>query len=252
MKRENFEDYILYYTDTVNSTNSWLQSQNFDSDRLKVVLVADYQTSGKGVGNHTWHSEKGKNLLFSIGINAEMILPAEQFLLTQIIALAIVEVLEKLINLPGISIKWPNDLYFNDKKMGGILISNTIRASKLDQSIIGVGLNINQMSFPDWIPRPVSLQQITGHEFNSIDILKSILHNFAKRFEQTNDSRGRDLLKQDYHNKLYRLGSWNNYEIDGKIYELKIEGVGDYGLLMLTNRHGETISCDFKSIRFVQ
>ncbi len=252
MKQENFEDYTLYFIDSISSTNSWMQSQNIDSDGLKVVLSADYQTSGKGMGDHVWYSEKGKNLLFSIGINAVEIPAAEQFLLTQIIALSIVDELEKIINGPGISIKWPNDIYFNDRKMGGILISNTIRAAKLDQSIIGVGLNINQMSFPDWIPRPVSLQQITGREYDHIEILKSILHNFAKRFEQTNDSRGRDLLKQDYHNKLYCLGSWNNYEIDGKIYELKIEGVGEYGLLMLTNRHGETISCDFKSIRFVQ
>ncbi len=253
MKQEVFQEFNLNFLKSVDSTNLWMQDRiNQQKTIANQVLCAEYQTGGRGMGENRWHSEEGQNLLFSIGMDASFIPASEQFLITQMIALAIVDELSDRIDPTKISIKWPNDIFFEEKKLGGILISNTIRASRLDQSVIGVGLNINEINFPKWIPRPVSMRSIRNKNYDSLDILKGILKQFSFRMDQAKNSDDGVLgITQDYHQKLFRLDEWYVYELDNSRIELKIRGIGEFGMLILENRAGKTISCDFKAIRFL-
>jgi len=252
MKHEIYREFDLSILSSVDSTNRWLQERIKQQKAISnQVVCADYQTGGRGMGDNKWHSEKGQNLLFSIGMDASFIPASEQFLITQMIALAIVDELSYLIGSEKFSIKWPNDIFYSDRKLGGILIVNTIRASQLDQTVIGVGINVNQSIFSEWIPRPVSLSMISKQQFDALNILKAILMRFSYRTKQAEDTDGVQRIAHDYHQKMYRLDEWHFYALDNMQIELKIKGIGEYGLLILENRAGKTFSCDFKSIRFL-
>ena len=136
----------LIHISETNSTNNYLQSL---CSKQKVeeltVVVADFQTSGRGQRGNSWESDSGKNLLFSIVIFPEFLEARRQFLISQIISLAIKEELDTYTT--DISIKWPNDIYWHDKKIAGILIENVLSGSTFSRAIIGMGLNINQKNF---------------------------------------------------------------------------------------------------------
>ena len=135
---------------TLESTNQYLQNLlNEGIDIVDNIVVTDYQTSGKGQGKNVWESEDGKNLLFSIALDMSFLKAENQFLLTQIVSVTMINVLKKYLPEESLSIKWPNDIYFNNKKIAGILIKNEIRGMMMGTSIIGIGLNVNQTSFDD-------------------------------------------------------------------------------------------------------
>ena len=164
----------LIHISETNSTNNYLQSL---CSKQKVeeltVVVADFQTSGRGQRGNSWESDSGKNLLFSIVIFPEFLEARRQFLISQIISLAIKEELDTYTT--DISIKWPNDIYWKEKKICGMLIENDLMGRNISQSIAGIGININQETFHSFAPNPVSLRQITGKEFDLFEILKSIV-----------------------------------------------------------------------------
>jgi BirA family biotin operon repressor/biotin-[acetyl-CoA-carboxylase] ligase len=252
MRQVIFQNFRVLFIDEIDSTNQWMQNRIKSGVSISdLVLCADYQTSGKGMGENHWHSEKGKNLLFSLGMDAGFIAASAQFLITQIIALAVVDELSALTREKDFRIKWPNDIFYQRKKLGGVLISNTIRNGQLDESVIGVGLNINQANFPEWIPRPVSLRQIVDREFDLQKILKGILRRFRYRVNQAQSMEGLGIINNEYHQKLFRIGEWHRYKIKEEIAELRIKGIGEYGMLVMETREGKTIPCDFKTIRFL-
>lgn len=144
------------------------------------VVVADYQTAGKGQGTNTWESEVGKNLLFSILIHPTMVPVARQFLLSEMGAVAIKSVLEKYTD--GITLKWPNDVYWKDKKLCGTLIQTSIAQHHIKNCIFGIGLNVNQTEFRSGAPNPVSLVQILGYELDCEELLLEIVEAFKKQW----------------------------------------------------------------------
>ena len=127
-----------------------------------VVVVADYQTAGRGCGTNRWESERGKNLLFSVMLHPENVPANRQFQISRAISLAIVDALGEWVG--DLSIKWPNDIYWRNGKLAGILIENSLQGSMIRDSIIGVGLNVNQRAFHSDAPNPVSMYQLTGQE----------------------------------------------------------------------------------------
>ncbi len=145
------------------------------------VIHANFQTAGKGQKGNIWVSEAGKNLLFSIILFPDMIKPEEQFGISMAISLGICDFLNKLI--PVCSIKWPNDIYAGDDKIAGILIENSIRGGNIESSIAGIGLNINQVIFPSYLPNPVSLKLITGKEHDPDYCLNELLSSLDKRYK---------------------------------------------------------------------
>ena len=143
------------YLPTINSTNAWLQQALLEQQLPEGVLVyTSYQTNGRGQLTNVWESEKDKNLLFSMLFTPVWLPVKDQFVLSQAVALGVVRFLNKF--QAGFKVKWPNDIYWNDKKIAGILIENNLQGTVIGSSVVGIGLNINQMEFLSDAPNPVS------------------------------------------------------------------------------------------------
>ena len=167
----------------LDSTNAYLQRQQSERDICNWVVSTDEQTAGKGMGSNGWESEVGKNLTFSLAVDVSF-LPAErQFLLSEAVALGLYETLIPLIPVEKLHIKWPNDIYYENRKLAGILINSTIKANMMDVSIIGIGLNVNQIQFQDWPTHPISLKQITGKEYDLQPLLEQVAESIYNKVE---------------------------------------------------------------------
>ena len=172
----------IVHIDETDSTNSWLRKRLAADERsdANLVIWAEYQTAGRGCGTNRWESERGENLTFSMAIHPKELPATQQFHISMAISLAICEALGQYIG--DVSIKWPNDIYWRNGKIGGILIENTLKGSSIMESIIGVGLNVNQRVFKSDAPNPVSMWQICEHETDRETLLKEILEAFERIF----------------------------------------------------------------------
>ena len=237
------------HLEQIDSTNAYLQRQQSERDIRGWVVSADEQTAGKGMGSNGWESEVGKNLTFSLAVGMDF-LPAErQFLLSETVALGIIEVLDKVLPAENLSIKWPNDIYFENHKLAGILINSTIKANMMDVSIIGIGLNVNQMQFKDWPTHPISLKQITGKKYDLQPLLEQIAEHILIKVEQLKASPA--AIEQNYLKRLYRYRTWAEYEVDGKILRLFMTGIDAFGRLLLADEDNNSYCFDIKEIRFL-
>ena len=229
---------------TLESTNQYLQNLlNEGIDIVDNIVVTDYQTSGKGQGKNVWESEDGKNLLFSIALDMSFLKAENQFLLTQIVSVTMINVLKKYLPEESLSIKWPNDIYFNDKKIAGILIKNEIRGMMMGTSIIGIGLNVNQTSFNEDLPNPISMKMITGNDFELEELLSAISYQLSAISCQQS-------TVNSYTDKLYRYKQWAFYEHEGQVKEMMITGYDQFGRLILKEKNDREVVCDLKEISF--
>ena len=229
---------------TLESTNQYLQNLlNEGIDIVDNIVVTDYQTSGKGQGKNVWESEDGKNLLFSIALDMSFLKAENQFLLTQIVSVTMINVLKKYLPEESLSIKWPNDIYFNDKKIAGILIKNEIRGMMMGTSIIGIGLNVNQTSFNEDLPNPISMKMITGNDFELEELLSAISYQLSTVNSQQS-------TVNSYTDKLYRYKQWAFYEHEGQVKEMMITGYDQFGRLILKEKNDREVVCDLKEISF--
>ena len=238
---------------TLESTNQYLQNLlNEGIDIVDNIVVTDYQTSGKGQGKNVWESENGKNLLFSIALDMSFLKAENQFLLTQIVSVTMINVLKKYLPEESLSIKWPNDIYFNNKKIAGILIKNEIRGMMMGTSIIGIGLNVNQTSFNEDLPNPISMKMITGNDFELETILNDICFELrALSYEQYRNTHSSQLTAHSYIKYLYRYKQWASYEHEGQVKEMMIIGYDQFGRLILKEKNDREVVCDLKEIIFV-
>ena len=238
-----------HHFEQIDSTNAFLQRQQSECDIRNWVVSADEQTAGKGMGSNSWESEVGKNLTFSLAVNMGF-LPAErQFLLSEAVPLGIVEVLDKLLPVEKLSIKWPNDIYYGNRKLAGILINSTIKASMMDISIIGIGLNVNQIQFQNWPTHPVSLKLITGKDFKLQPLLEQLAEHIIKKVEQLKSDP--TIIEQSYLKRLFRYRTWADYEVDGKVLRLFMTGIDSFGRLQLVDEQQTFYTFDIKEIKFV-
>ena len=228
---------------TLESTNQYLQNLlNEGIDIADNIVVTNFQTSGKGQGKNVWESEDGKNLLFSIALDMSFLKAENQFILTQIVSVTMINVLKKYLPEESLFIKWPNDIYFNDKKIAGILIKNEIRGMMMGTSIIGIGLNVNQTSFDDNLPNPISMKMITGKDFDLDELLSAISYQLSAISYQFSTF--------NYTNKLYRYKQWASYEHEGVVKEMMIIGYDQFGRLILKEKNDREVVCDLKEISF--
>lgn len=233
----------------IDSTNRYLKNYREEGDEEMIVAVADYQAAGKGQGTHTWESEKGKNLLFSIKVYPHWIPVRRQFVLSMAGALAVKDALDSYVE--NITLKWPNDVYWNDKKISGTLIENTIDSKGIKSCVFGIGLNVNQLVFHSDAPNPVSLAQILGHEVDRDEILKKILDGFEKYYELLRRADYMD-VSGIYHLSLYRRKGFHPYrDADGEFEGALVE-VEDDGHLILHDRQGRIRSYAFGEISIVR
>ena len=238
-------DFDIIHIDETGSTNRWLR-EHADTERDQ-LLWTDYQTAGRGCGSNTWESERGKNLLFSMLIHPHELKANAQFRISMAISVAIVKALSSLLSPlssllsspSSFTIKWPNDIYWCDRKLCGILIENRLSGGFVRDSIIGVGLNVNQMQFLSDAPNPVSLRQITGREYDR----EALLHNVAERFTL-------DVDAEEYRSLLYRRHGFHDYrDVDGD-FEAELVTVEDDGHLLLRDRNGRQRRYAFKEVQF--
>lgn len=226
----------IYIAET-DSTNRYLREHPTTDD---VVVTTDYQTAGRGCGSNTWESERGQNLTFSVLIHPTGVEAARQFRLSMAISLAIVDALSCYV-AEGLSIKWPNDIYWHDRKLCGILIECTLSGQTIRDCIIGVGLNVNQLRFVSDAPNPVSLRQITGREFDREEVLQRVLGAF--------DPCGADADR--YRSLLYRRVGFHAYCDAQGTFEARLVTVEDDGHLVLEDRRGCRRRYAFKEVQFV-
>ena len=238
-----------HHFEKLDSTNAYLQRQQSECDIRNWVVSTEEQTAGKGMGSNGWESEVGKNLTFSLAVDMSF-LPAErQFLLSEAVPLGIVEVLDTVLPADKISIKWPNDLVYENRKLAGILINSTIKANMMDVSIIGIGLNVNQMQFQDWPTHPISLKMITGQTYDLQPLMEQIADRILIKVEQLKSDPA--IIEQEYLKRLFRYQTWADYEVDGKVLRLFMTGIDVFGRLQLVDEAQQSYLFDIKEIKFV-
>ena len=212
------------------------------------VVITDYQTAGRGQKGNSWESERGKNLTFSILLHPNHIPPGKQFILSQLISIAIVGVLKKYNR--HFTIKWPNDIYWKEKKIAGMLIEVDLTGSSLSNAIIGIGININQRHFKSDAPNPVSLTQITGKEHNLSELLEKILDRIVDEYNKYTPDNEEE-IRQKYMALLFRNKGVYPYLYGEEIFNASIEGIEPNGQLILKKENGSIHTFAFKEISFV-
>ena len=236
---------------TLDSTNKYLQNLLEEGvDIIDNVVVTDFQTSGKGQGRNVWESEAGKNLLFSIALDMSYHKAENQFVLTQMVSVAMIDVLKKYLPEESLYIKWPNDIYFNDKKIAGILIKNEIKGIMLGTSIIGIGLNVNQEDFDENLSNPISMKMITGEDYDLEEILLAISCQLSAVSQQSKFN-SQSSTANSYIKYLYRYQQWSSYLHEGSVKEMMIIGYDQFGRLLLKEKNDREVVCDLKEISFV-
>ena len=240
----------IVHIEETDSTNRWMK----DNGEGTQVVVADYQTAGKGCGSNSWEAERGKNLLFSVMIHPEEIQAKNQFIITQVVSVALCKTIERYLLhptplLPGggehvVAIKWPNDIYVGDKKICGVLIENRLQGSMIKYSIIGIGLNVKQQEFKSDAPNPVSIWQLTGKETDRMELLAAFL-------EQLNETAKSTTIITDYKARLYRRQGKHLFMTNNTTFEASIVDVIDDGRLMLEDEKGVAHLFRFKEVSFV-
>lgn len=239
-------EWDIRHIDETDSTNRWLQKQGGSGN---VVVVADYQTAGRGCGTNSWESERGKNLLFSILIHPVNVPAASQFILSMANALALKETLDEYIT--DVKIKWPNDIYWKDKKICGTLIETTLQNGRIKDCIIGTGINVNQRVFCSDAPNPVSLCQILGYEVSCEVVLQKLLDHTARYLDLV-ENGGWEKIRVFYRYHLYRLEETHRYRFDdGHEEYCKLVNVTDDGHMELLHDNRETYRLAFKEVQFI-
>lgn len=236
------------YLPTINSTNAWLQQALLEQQLPEGVLVyTSYQTNGRGQLTNVWESEKDKNLLFSMLFTPVWLPVKDQFVLSQAVALGVVRFLNKF--QAGFKVKWPNDIYWNDKKIAGILIENNLQGAVIGSSVVGIGLNINQMEFLNDAPNPVSLAQITGQTYSLQTCLTELQQTIWQAYLQAQHNPRQ--IRNDYLNVLYRYQTWAMYQDETGLFEGKITDVENRGYLHVLSSNGQAKRYAFKEVHFV-
>ena len=231
-------EWKIVHIDETDSTNRWLREQGGEEN---MVVWADYQTAGRGCGTNHWESERGKNLTFSMLLHPHDVPAQKQFRISRAISLAICKALGQ--HIGDLSIKWPNDIYWRDGKIGGILIEVTLQGNKVKDCIIGIGLNINQRVFRSDAPNPVSMWQICEQETDCEQLLQEILQAFQEYMGKSN--------KDEYQSMLYRRKGFHPYADKDGAFMAEIIDVEDDGHLLLRDDNGQLRRYAFKEVTFV-
>lgn len=212
------------------------------------ILYTNYQSAGKGYSGNKWESEDGKNLLISIILYPSFIKPEDQFLISMVISLGVCDFLMRFI--PECSIKWPNDIWVNNDKIAGLLLESSLTCNQIEFTVAGIGLNINQQRFLSNVPNPVSLNQLTGVNYDLPSSLEKLASDLDKRYKQLiGGNYGQ--IKKEYVSKLYRLNRWHEFRDKNGLYRGRVLTVGDYGRLIIERQNGEISEYSFKETEFI-
>lgn len=245
------KDRRIVRLEETESTNLYLKQllgqESLDEGSM---VISDYQTGGRGQMGNRWFSSKGENLLFSLLIHPQNVLANEQFIISRIASLAVKNTLDHFTD--DIHIKWPNDIYWKDRKIAGILIENDIEGKCITNSVIGIGINVNQPLFPSDLPNPVSLRQIIGSIQDRDYILDIFQREFFLRYRDFQNGEIK-AIENEYMIDLYRGKGYYWYEDEDGRFMAEIEDVLPSGHLVLkTVDTKEERTYAFKEVAFVE
>lgn len=212
------------------------------------TVAADFQAAGRGQRGNSWESEAGKNLLFSFLLFPTFLEARRQFLISQIISLAIKEELDTYTT--GISIKWPNDIYWQEKKICGILIENDLMGRHISQSAIGIGLNVNQEEFRSPAPNPVSLTQITKRQYDVATIARNIVTRTQIYYDLLKKEETQ-LIAERYKESLFQKEGIHPYRAGCEEFNARIVQVEPDGRLILEDEYGKERGYMFKEVEYI-
>ena len=245
MNKENKTPQILWLKET-DSTNNHLR-RLLDKEQLPEgsLVVTDFQTAGKGQVGNSWESEAGMNLMFSLLLYPDFIPANRQFLISQIASLSVKETLDAYTDF--IQVKWPNDIYWKDRKICGMLIENDLSGQLLYCSIIGIGLNLNQSLFRSNAPNPISLTQITGKKYDREEVLNRFLRIFFQYYCLLLQEKEEE-VRTAYMQALYHGEGYHRYRDGQGQFEARIQAIEPTGHLILQLRDGEQRRYAFKEV----
>ena len=248
MSRAGIHHIHLAETD---STNTYAKQHAHAPGIL--LVTADHQTAGRGQRGNSWEAAPGKNLLFSLALHPTQLAASQQFVLCELISVALCEVLSRYTD--GIRIKWPNDIYHHDRKLSGILIEHDIEGTYIARTIIGIGLNVNQAHFASDAPNPISLCHILGQETDRETLLTEICDTFAAHYHDMltapDSTLWRNTLHQHYTTLLYRLGAPAPYRDAQGTFNAILRHVEPDGRLRLEDEQGTLRSYLFKEVEYI-
>jgi BirA family biotin operon repressor/biotin-[acetyl-CoA-carboxylase] ligase len=226
---------VAIHLNSVNSTNSFAQDLVSKTNPIEgTVIRADEQSAGRGQFGSSWSTQPGENITCSIILLPRLLQAGEQFLLSQTISLAILEFISQFKLSEAVSIKWPNDIYVGKKKIAGILIENILKGIHLHQSIVGLGININQETFDPKIPNPTSLFLLTKKKYD-LNQLYFQLYEIIERHYLVLKSGEYEKIRNRYLQNLFQSGLLGNYKIisENRIVEARIAGIDKQGKIEL-------------------
>ncbi|ADY53541.1 biotin/acetyl-CoA-carboxylase ligase [Pseudopedobacter saltans DSM 12145] len=231
----------------VDSTNNYLKTMlsNYGPPANGTVIMADHQTAGRGQYGSKWSTPPGKNLTVSFYLKTDFLTVTEQFNLNKAVSLAVKDCLTYF-SVEDCKVKWPNDIYIKNKKIAGILIENRIRGVHLRDSIIGIGLNVNQNDFHDLI-YATSLLNIKKKETDLEEVLMILSQYLESRFFELKSQKN---LDEDYFNSLFLFNQISTFNSKGEIFTGKIIGVDVDGKLLI-DTESELRSFNIKEVTFV-
>ena len=248
MKTDIIGNKIITLKET-SSTNVYLNNLSSEQNLKEgTIVLAHYQTDGKGNAGNKWYSSRGKNLILSVLLKPEFLDPVDQFYISKIIALSVKDFIELYLN--NAEIKWPNDIYVNNAKIAGILIENSFIGQKFQYSVTGIGININQTKFPESLPNPTSLALETGQIFHLEECL-NLLCSLVEKHYTTLMAKNFTIIDYNYINHLYQLNEIKRYKTPEGIINAKITEVRKAGEIILKNTDGEELSYGFKEIEYL-
>lgn len=235
-----------HFLEETTSTNDEARDPRYVHGDL---ICAERQTAGRGQRGHVWSSRSGCNLLFSVVWEPRFLSVSEQFLLSEAVALALTDVFAAY--GIGTKIKWTNDIYAGDRKIVGILIEHNLSGDRLARTIVGIGVNVNQVEFDPSLPNPSSMRLCTGREYDRREVLERLSGALAARYDQL--ERGmRAELQAEYRSRMYRLDERHEYRYpDGRRVEAVLRGVRPSGELLLEFEDGRCEGFLFREIEFV-
>ena len=212
------------------------------------LVIADEQTEGRGQQGNRWETEPGKNLTFSFILYPTFLNARYPFDLNIAVSLGISDTLRVYCG-EDLTIKWPNDIFNNDKKLGGVLIENTMHGNRIASSVVGIGINVNQILFSEAIGNPTSLTLILKRKITVEPLLNDLLGNIERRYFQLKTGMT-DALREEYISRLYLYHTWHLFSTDEGKFKARIQGVSLEGRLILEFENGSTGEYGFKEIAF--
>lgn len=236
----------LYIYEETTSTNDLAKRDNFHHGD---TIWAWYQSAGRGQRGNRWSGGVGDNIAFTILLEPKFVVASDQFIISQVVALSLVEVLEEY----GIEskIKWTNDIYIGEYKVAGVLIENSLRDGVVARSAIGIGVNINQIEFDTELPNPTSMAIVTGRRFDREEVLRKI-HSRIMRWMEVILGGDYEPIVEMYHSKLYRRDELHKYRLaSGEVIHATLEGVKARGELILRHSDGTIGEYLFREVEFI-